>query len=64
MGRIKTKLVKRVTADLIKDHGDKLKNNFEENKKKISELVDIRSKKVRNTIAGYVTKTIKAQKQS
>ena len=64
VGRIKTKLVKRITAELIKQHGDKLKNNFKDNKKIISELAEISSKKVKNTIAGYVTKSMKAQKQA
>ncbi|MFH2028761.1 MAG: 30S ribosomal protein S17e [Nanoarchaeota archaeon] len=63
MGRIKTKLVKRITKELIKQHGEKLKTDFEENKKIISGLAEISSKKVRNVIAGYTTKQIKAQKQ-
>ncbi len=63
MGRIKTKLVKRVTKELIKNYGDKLTEDFEKNKKIISDFAEIRSKKIRNTIAGYVTKNIKAQKQ-
>ena len=63
MGRIKTKLVKRITKEIIARHGDKLKNTFEDNKKVISEISDIQSKKIKNTIAGYVTKCIKAQKQ-
>ncbi|MFH1642749.1 MAG: 30S ribosomal protein S17e [Nanoarchaeota archaeon] len=63
LGRIKTKLIKRVTKDLIKEHGEKLKDNFEENKKIIDGLAEISSKKVRNAIAGYVTKSIKAQKE-
>jgi ribosomal protein S17E len=63
VGRIKTKLVKRVTGDLIREHGELLKTDFKENKKVIATLAEIRSKKVMNTVAGYVTKCIKAQKQ-
>ena len=64
MGRIKTKLVKRVTQDLIREHGELLNTDFTENKKIIATLAEIRSKKVMNTVAGCVTKAIKAQKQA
>lgn len=59
MGRIKTKLIKRVSLRLIKDHEADLKKEFNENKKLLSKFVDIPSKKVRNVIAGYVTRLLK-----
>jgi len=61
MGRIKTQLLKRITNQLIRDHDSELKKDFEENKKVISELADIPSKKHKNSIAGYVTRKKKAQ---
>lgn len=61
MGRIKTKLVKRVTFELIERHGDKLKKTFEENKKIIGELAELPSKKIRNIVAGYVTRVMKSK---
>ena len=60
MGRIKTQLVKRISLDLVKNHGEKFKTDFEENKKIVSELTDVESKKIRNVIAGYVTRLIKS----
>ncbi|MEE9525791.1 MAG: 30S ribosomal protein S17e [Candidatus Woesearchaeota archaeon] len=62
MGRIKTKLIKRISLKIFKLHSDDLKDNFEENKVKVSEYADIPSKKIRNIIAGYVTRLVK-QKQ-
>jgi small subunit ribosomal protein S17e len=56
MGRIKTKLVKRITNDVLKNFGDELTTTFDENKKVITEHVDSQSKKLRNTIAGYATR--------
>ena len=56
MGRIKTQLVKRVGRQLFKDHKDTLKKTFDENKQVIETLADIPSKKLRNIIAGYVTR--------
>jgi small subunit ribosomal protein S17e len=63
MGRIKTKLIKRIVNRLIKENKDRFKNNFEENKKIVSEIANIESKKMRNVIAGYVTRLVKEQKE-
>ncbi|MBR9690873.1 30S ribosomal protein S17e [Candidatus Woesearchaeota archaeon] len=59
MGRIKTQFIKRVTNDLVSAHSDKFKKDFEENKKLVSQFADISSKKLRNVIAGYVTRLMK-----
>ena len=58
MGRIKTQQIKRATFDFVKKHRDKFTDNFEENKKIINELLDIPSKQLRNTVAGYLTSAI------
>ncbi|MBW2996697.1 30S ribosomal protein S17e [Candidatus Woesearchaeota archaeon] len=62
MGRIKTKLIKRISLSIFKRHRDELKDNFEENKQLVDGFADIPSKKIRNIIAGYVTRLVK-QKQ-
>jgi len=61
MGRIKTSLIKRVTMNLVKEHKDDLTDDFEKNKELIAGYVDLPSKKIRNVIAGYVTRLIKAK---
>jgi small subunit ribosomal protein S17e len=61
MGRIKTKMCKRLTFELLKKYKDKLSANFDENKKIVSELLIGASKKVRNTVAGYVTRLMKTK---
>jgi len=62
MGRIKTKLIKRVTNKLVREHEDKFKDKFDDNKKVVTELTDA-GKKIRNIISGYVTRLIKAKKE-
>ncbi len=62
MGRIKTKLVKRATNKLVDKHRQDFKDNFEENKKLVSKFADISSTKIRNVIAGYVTRLMNAKK--
>ena len=61
MGRIKTRLLKRATLELLREYRDKLKDNFEENKKIVSEIMDVPSKKQRNVIAGYATRLMKTK---
>jgi len=56
MGRIKTQLIKRTTKEIMRKHKDKVKTNFEENKKVVEQNSDVSSKKLRNIIAGYMTR--------
>jgi small subunit ribosomal protein S17e len=62
MGRIKTALIKRVTNELIKEHKDEFKTDFQENKKLVEKFAIIPSKKTKNVIAGYVTRLTKKNK--
>lgn len=61
MGRIKTQLVKRAAIKLMKIHPDRFKKDFNENKKLLIGVVDIQTKKLRNIIAGYLSRLVKQQ---
>jgi small subunit ribosomal protein S17e len=63
MGRIKTQLIKRTTIKLIKDHPGEFKDKFDDNKIAVSKLVDVTSKKLRNTIAGYATRIVRTRRE-
>lgn len=56
MGRIKTAMIKRHAQKIFKEHADSLAVTFEENKKLIENIGEFPSKKLRNVIAGYVTR--------
>ncbi|MBI4155359.1 30S ribosomal protein S17e [Candidatus Woesearchaeota archaeon] len=56
MGRIKTAKIKRSSNMIMKSFDKELKLDFESNKKLISQLAEIPSKKIRNIVAGYVTR--------
>jgi len=62
MGRVKTALIKRIALKTCKDYPDKFGEDFGNNKKIASEFVDFPSKKLRNVIAGYITKLVKQSK--
>lgn len=56
MGRIKTTLIKRKTKELLKAHGDSFTTDFSENKQHTNKYTKVYSKKLRNIIAGYMTR--------
>ncbi len=62
MGRIKTAMVRRVGLDLMREHPEVFKKDFQENKPLVETFLIIPSKKHRNIIAGYVTRLTKMQK--
>lgn len=53
MGRIKSTIVKRTARNLLEEE-NKFSDNFEKNKKLLADTMP--SKKVRNKIAGYITR--------
>ena len=64
MGRIKTTLIKRTTNELLEKHREELTDDFEKNKAAVEKLLTVESKKMRNVIAGYATKLVKAEKKA
>ena len=62
MGRIKTRILKTVTKDILKKDGDKFSADFEHNKEAVSKCADIPSKKLRNIIAGYAARLKRTEK--
>lgn len=61
MGRIKTRLAKAITNELMEKYGEEFTSNFEENKSIASVRMTKTSKKIRNVIAGYATRIKKAE---
>jgi len=59
MGRIKNIPIKTLGDKLIREHRDKLTTDFEKNKVILGSLKNIKSKKIRNILAGYITKEMK-----
>ncbi len=59
MGRIKTISIKTLGNELIREHNDKFTDDFEKNKEILSKIKDIKSKKIKNVLAGYITKEMK-----
>ena len=62
MGRIKSKLIKRTSRQLIKNSEESFGKTFEENKKALGRTLP--SKKMRNKIAGYIARIQKNKKNT
>lgn len=63
IGRIKTVLVKRVTKLLVREHPDEFNEDFNKNKEILKKYAVIKSPKLRNVIAGYVSRLVKQAKE-
>ncbi len=59
MGRVDR--IKRLSYEVLDQHKSKFGHNFSDNKKLLDELTIIRSKGLKNEIAGYITKFIKTE---
>lgn len=59
MGRIKTSFVKNLAKELIEKYPGKFSSSFEKNKEILKEILEIRSKKLRNILAGYIARILK-----
>jgi len=53
--------VRRISQTLLQRYPDRFTSDFEKNKKALGELTLIRSKTLRNHIAGYIAKTQKSR---
>ena len=55
VGRIKTTFIKNLAKDLLEKEPSRFSTDYKKNKEIVKQLVDIRSKRTRNIVAGYIT---------
>tara|TARA_Y100000310_G_scaffold314887_1_gene364738 strand:- start:2300 stop:2488 length:189 start_codon:yes stop_codon:yes gene_type:complete len=61
MGRVKTTSIKRVGNKLVRQHRDQFSTEFDTNKEVLPQFVSVGSKKLRNVLAGYITRLMKVE---
>ncbi|MEM2897330.1 MAG: 30S ribosomal protein S17e [Candidatus Bathyarchaeia archaeon] len=61
MGKVRTKPIKKIAKELVETYPDKFTIDFESNKKILREIVNPKTKKLRNRIAGYITRLKKIE---
>ena len=63
MGRVKTQLIKRTTWEIYEKYGSAFKQDFNENKQILKQYAEVPCKKLRNSIAGYITRLVKRKQE-
>lgn len=63
MGKVRPALVKRISRDLLQKYPDLFTGDFQKNKEILKTLLDVKSKKLRNQIAGYITRLKKIMRR-
>jgi small subunit ribosomal protein S17e len=53
---VRTEQIKRIARELIRRFPDKFSDNFDNNKRVVDTLIQGATTKVRNQIAGYITR--------
>ncbi len=61
MGRIKTKLIKNISKSVFRDNSQDFTADFDQNKKLVEKFADLPSKKMRNVVAGAITRMKKTE---
>lgn len=59
MGNIYTRDIKRISVELYEKYKDEITTDFNQNKQIVAKYIDVYSKKIRNRIAGYLTRYAK-----
>ncbi|MCF2143609.1 MAG: 30S ribosomal protein S17e [Candidatus Heimdallarchaeota archaeon] len=56
MGKIRSDKIKRTAKELVAKYHQHLSTDFDKNKILVAKLTNVQSKRMRNRIAGYVTR--------
>jgi len=58
MGTVKPAYIKNIAMELLRKYPEVWTGDFDANKKLVQELTNIKSKRVRNRVAGYITRKV------
>ena len=61
MGRVRGRLVRSASLEILKSYKDRFTDDYNANKLVLNEVITA-SKRVKNKIAGYITKLVKNKK--
>ena len=63
MGKVRTEVIKRCAREILKTYPERFTTDFEDNKQKLFLVAEIKSKRLRNRIAGYITHLVKIEER-
>jgi small subunit ribosomal protein S17e len=56
LGKVRPEHVKKIARELVELYPDRFNTDFQSNKESVESLAQISSRKIRNRIAGYITR--------
>lgn len=63
MGNIRQTYIKSLAIQLITEYKDVFTTDFTKNKENVAKYTDIQSKVIRNRVAGYIVRKLRAMKK-
>jgi small subunit ribosomal protein S17e len=63
MGRVRPTYIKRAARELLERYPDKFSTDFKKNCLVLNELLNLKSKSLRNRIAGYLSNLLGQKKE-
>lgn len=63
MGKVYTSLIKRTARKLMELYPGEVSEDFEKNKEVASKYLEVKSKRLKNQVAGYLTRLVKLSKK-
>lgn len=61
MGKVRPSNIKVLCRTLVAQYEDHLSTSFEENKELLAQVVELPTKRLRNRVAGYITRLMKTK---
>jgi small subunit ribosomal protein S17e len=61
LGKIRPSHIKNIAKEILAKYGDLIEDDFEKNKELLDQILDVKSKRLRNRIAGYLTSLISVE---
>ncbi len=58
MGTVKPAYIKVIALELLRKYPDAFTGDFKQNKELVSQFTNITSKRIRNRVAGYITRRV------
>jgi len=62
LGKVRPEKVKKIARELVKRYPEQFSTDFEGNKKFLGSIASIYSSKLKNQIAGYITRLVATSK--
>ena len=64
MGKVRPSHIKKIARELLEYYPNKFNTDFDNNKRMVNSYTNVTSQKIRNRVAGYITRLVKIASNS